>query len=71
MQTVLAACELEHLSNDVIPVQPPSPCSHTELMAGKTSLIKGCCSSCFAQFVEDVVKLVMEHKQASWLTLGL
>ncbi|XP_004302260.1 PREDICTED: uncharacterized protein LOC101295635 [Fragaria vesca subsp. vesca] len=71
MQTVLAACELEHLSNDVIPVQPPSPCSHIELMAGKTSLIKGCCSSCFAQFVKDVVKLVMEHKQASWLTLGL
>jgi hypothetical protein len=60
MQTVLAACELEHTGSEVVPVPPPSPCSHIELMAGKTSLMRGCCSSCFESFVKDVVKTVMD-----------
>ncbi|KAM5561082.1 hypothetical protein ABKV19_021941 [Rosa sericea] len=71
MHTVLAACELEHTGSEVVPVPPSSPCPHIELMAGKTSLMRGCCSSCFAQFVEDVVKKVMEYKLPPWLRLAL
>ncbi|PRQ42347.1 putative chromatin regulator PHD family [Rosa chinensis] len=71
MHTVLAACELEHTGSEVVPVPPSSPCPHIELMAGKTSLMRGCCSSCFAQFVEDVVKKVMEYRLPPWLRLAL
>ncbi|XP_050380667.1 uncharacterized protein LOC126797937 [Argentina anserina] len=71
MQTILAACELEHVVGDVVPVPPPSPCPHIELVVGKSSLMRGFCSSCFTQFVEDVVKKVMEKKISPWLTLAL
>lgn len=71
--TILAACGLEHRTSDVYyPVAPPSACSHIELMVGgQTSLMKGCCSSCFDSFVGDVVKRVMDTRTPSWLSLGL
>lgn len=73
MHTILAACDLEHMKSEVCTVPPPSACSHMELMAGgQTSLIKGCCSSCFDSFVGDVVKRVLDTRVSSqWLRLGL
>ncbi|XP_061371941.1 uncharacterized protein LOC133314476 [Gastrolobium bilobum] len=71
--TILAACGLEHKKSEVCTVPPPSVCPHTELMAsGQTSLIKGCCSSCFDSFVGDVVKRILDTRMSSqWLRLGL
>ncbi|XP_027937295.1 uncharacterized protein LOC114191996 isoform X3 [Vigna unguiculata] len=73
MHTILAACDLEHKNSEVCNVPPPSACPHMELMAGgPTSLIKGCCSSCFDSFVGDVVKRVLDTRVSSqWLRLGL
>jgi len=73
MHTILAACDLEHLKSEVCTVPPPSACPHMELIAsGQTSLIKGCCSSCFDSFVGDVVKRVLDTRVSSqWLRLGL
>ncbi|KAL5565940.1 hypothetical protein UlMin_029104 [Ulmus minor] len=83
INTVLAACGLEHISSEVVDVPPPSICSHIELMAGgKTSLMRGCCSSCFDSFVVNVVKKILEVKLLEldtkipdrtdrWLSLGL
>jgi len=73
MHTILAACDLEHKNSEVCNVAPPSACPHMELMAGgPTSLIKGCCSSCFDSFVGDVVKRVLDTRVSSqWLRLGL
>lgn len=69
--TILAACDLEHKKSEVCTVPPPSACPHMELMAGgQTSLIKGCCSSCFDSFVGDVVKRVLEAR-IQWLQLRL
>ncbi|KAG7969324.1 hypothetical protein I3843_07G025900 [Carya illinoinensis] len=71
--TIVAACGIEHRRSEVhCPVPPPSVCSHIELMAGgQTSLMKGCCSSCFESFVGDVVKRIMDTKMPPWLSLGL
>ncbi|KAJ7977890.1 PHD and RING finger domain-containing protein [Quillaja saponaria] len=70
--TILAACGLEHKTNEICTVPPPSVCPHIELVAGgQTSLIKGCCSSCFDLFVGDVVKKIMDTKISAWLSLGL
>lgn len=71
--TIVVACGIEHRRSEVYyPVPPPSVCSHIELMAGgQTSLMKGCCSSCFETFVGDVVKRIMDTKMPSWLSLGL
>lgn len=75
IHTILAACGLEHRKNEAyFPLPQPSVCSHIELMAGgQTSLMKGCCSSCFDSFVGDVVKMIMDTRMpsSSWLTLGL
>lgn len=72
LNTILAACGLEHKTNEVCGVPPPSACPHIELIAGgQTSLIKGCCSSCFDSFVGDVVKRVMDTRMSQWLRLGL
>ncbi|XP_027350995.1 uncharacterized protein LOC113862037 [Abrus precatorius] len=72
MHTTLAACGLEHDKSEVCTVPPPV-CPHIELMAGgQTSLIKGCCSSCFDSFVGDVVKRILDTRMSSqWLRLGL
>ncbi|KAL2325570.1 hypothetical protein Fmac_024628 [Flemingia macrophylla] len=71
--TILAACDLEHKKSEVCTVPPPSACPHMELMAGgQTSLIKGCCSSCFDSFVGDVVKRVLDTRiSPQWLRLSL
>jgi len=72
--TILAACGLEHTRSEVYySIPPPSVCSHIELMTGgQTSLMKGCCSSCFDSFVGDVVKKIMDAKMPpTWLSLGL
>jgi len=73
MHTILAACDLEQKNTEVCNVAPPSACPHMELMVGgPTSLIKGCCSSCFDSFVGDVVKRVLDTRVSSqWLRLGL
>ncbi|XP_027364947.1 bromodomain adjacent to zinc finger domain protein 1A [Abrus precatorius] len=73
MHTILAACGLEHKKSEVCTVPTPSVCPHIELMAGgQTSLIKGCCSSCFDSFVGDVVKRILDTRISSqWLRLGL
>ncbi|KAK7392062.1 hypothetical protein VNO78_20489 [Psophocarpus tetragonolobus] len=73
MHTILAACDLEHKKSEVCTVPPPTACPHMELMAGgQTSLIKGCCSSCFDSFVGDVVKRILDTRISSqWLRLGL
>lgn len=74
MHTILAACGLEHDKSEVCTVPPPSVCPHIELMAGgqSSSLIKGCCSSCFDSFVGDVVKRILDTIISSqWLRLGL
>ncbi|GLT90184.1 hypothetical protein SLE2022_081300 [Rubroshorea leprosula] len=71
-QTILAACGLEHMRNEVHSVPPPSVCPHVErLEAGQRSLMKGCCSTCFDSFVKDVVKRVMDTSLPRWLSLGL
>ncbi|PON67023.1 Zinc finger, PHD-finger [Parasponia andersonii] len=71
--TILAACELEHKSNEVAAVPPPPICGHIELVAGgKASLMRGCCSTCFDSFVVDVVKKILDTKLSEqWLSLGL
>ncbi|KAK2364969.1 RING/U-box protein [Trifolium repens] len=71
--TILAACGLEHKTSEVCNVPPPSVCPHIELIAGgQTSMIKGCCSSCFDSFVGDVVKRILDTRMSSqWLRLGL
>lgn len=70
--TILAVCGREHRSNEVVAVSPPSTCSHVELtVGGKTSLIRGCCSSCFESFVGEVVKRILDTKLQQWLRLGL
>ncbi|KAI9081042.1 hypothetical protein K1719_037022 [Acacia pycnantha] len=72
LNTILAACGLEHKRSEVCAVPPPSACPHIELMAGgQTSIIKGCCSSCFDSFVGDVVKRIMDTRMSQWLRLGL
>ncbi|KAK7258968.1 hypothetical protein RIF29_24561 [Crotalaria pallida] len=64
--TILAACGLEHKKSVVCTVPPPPcVCPHIEIMAGgETSLIKGCCSSCFDAFVGDVVKRILDSKMS-------
>ncbi|KAH7542988.1 hypothetical protein FEM48_Zijuj02G0134200 [Ziziphus jujuba var. spinosa] len=71
--TILAACGLEHKSSEVVPVPQPSICSHIELSTGgMTSLMRGCCSSCFDSFIGDVVKRILDAKLSQqWLSLGL
>ncbi|MED6112281.1 hypothetical protein PIB30_060257 [Stylosanthes scabra] len=71
--TVLAACGLEHKKSEVRSVPAPDVCPHIELMAGgQTSLIRGCCSTCFDSFVKDVVKNILDRRMSSqWLRLGL
>lgn len=71
LNTILAACGLEHKKSEVCAVPPPSACPHIELAGGQTSLIKGCCSSCFDSFVGNVVKTIMDTRMSQWLRLGL
>ncbi|MQL75744.1 hypothetical protein Taro_008131 [Colocasia esculenta] len=63
--TILAACGFEHRPSKVTTiVQVPSDCVH--LADGDhTSLVKGCCSSCFASFVENVVQEILNSKLRS------
>ncbi|KAK7269401.1 hypothetical protein RIF29_22127 [Crotalaria pallida] len=71
MNNILAACGLEHNKSEVCNVLPPPVCQHIELMGGgQTSLIKGCCTSCFDSFVGVVVKRILEA-QNQWLRLRL
>ncbi|XP_058738496.1 uncharacterized protein LOC131610541 isoform X2 [Vicia villosa] len=71
--TILAACGLEHKTSEVCMAPPPSVCPHIELIAGgQTSMMKGCCSSCFDSFVGDVVKRILDTRMSSqWLRLGI
>ncbi|CAK7340593.1 unnamed protein product [Dovyalis caffra] len=70
--TILAACGLEHKRSEVHTVPQPSTCIHIDrVVAGQTSVMKGCCSSCFDSFVRDVVKRIMDTRPRQWLTLGL
>ncbi|KAJ6359671.1 hypothetical protein OIU77_003805 [Salix suchowensis] len=70
--TILAACGLEHKRSEVHTVPLPSTCTHTDrVVAGQTSVMRGCCSSCFDSFVRDVVKTIMDTRPRQWLTLGL
>lgn len=73
--TILAACELEHKSNEVVAVSvsPPAICGHIELMAcSKASLMRGRCSSCFDSYVGEVVNKILDTKLSEqWLSLGL
>ncbi|CAK8544569.1 unnamed protein product [Lathyrus sativus] len=71
--TILAACGLEHKTSEVCTAPPPSVCPHVELIAGgQTSMIKGCCSSCFDSFVGNVVKRILDTRMSSqWLRLGI
>ncbi|CAL5194799.1 unnamed protein product [Lathyrus oleraceus] len=71
--TILAACGLEHKTSEVCSAPPPSVCPHVELIAGgHTSMMKGCCSSCFDSFVGDVVKRILDTRMSSqWLRLGI
>ncbi|XP_019441188.1 PREDICTED: bromodomain adjacent to zinc finger domain protein 1A-like [Lupinus angustifolius] len=75
MHTILAACGLEHNQSEVFNVPPPPVCQHIERMAcPQTSLIKGCCSSCFDSFIGDVVKRILDTRissQTQWLKLAL
>ena len=73
IHTILAACELEHKSNEVVAVPSPPICGHLELSAGgKASLLRGCCSTCLDSFVGDVVKKILDTKLSEqWLSLGL
>ncbi|KAF9669871.1 hypothetical protein SADUNF_Sadunf13G0009600 [Salix dunnii] len=70
--TILAACGLEHKRSEVHTVPLPSTCTHIDrVVAGQTSVMRGCCSSCFDSFVRDVVKRIMDTRPRQWLTLGL
>ncbi|KAI4301731.1 hypothetical protein L6164_034979 [Bauhinia variegata] len=71
--TILAACGFEHKKSEVCSVPPLSVCSHIQVMTvGTTSLLQGCCSSCFDSFLVEVVKRIMDTKLSSgWLRLGL
>ncbi|GMG99760.1 hypothetical protein Nepgr_001600 [Nepenthes gracilis] len=65
--TILAACGLEHRKGEVYEVQPPV-CLHGEGLAnGLSSLMKGCCPSCFDSFVKDVVRTIMDIRVPQWL----
>ncbi|CAK9168998.1 unnamed protein product [Ilex paraguariensis] len=64
--TILAACGIEHRTSEVCPVQSPSTCNHIEIMGGvQMGLMKGYCSSCFDQFVRNVVKAITSIKNPS------
>ncbi|KAJ6876656.1 hypothetical protein NC651_029606 [Populus alba x Populus x berolinensis] len=70
--TILAACGLEHKRSEVHTVPLPSTCTHIDRVdAGQTSVMRGCCSSCFDSFVRNVVKRIMDTRPRQWLTLGL
>ncbi|CAA7015875.1 unnamed protein product [Microthlaspi erraticum] len=78
IHTILAACGLEHKSSEVHLVPPPVTCPHDDMTPGssssnnsRSSLMRGCCSSCFDSFVEDVVKMILDTRQPHWLRLGL
>ena len=72
MDTLLAACGLEHRRSEVHIVPSPSSCTHIErVAAGQVSLMKGCCSTCFDSFVKDVVERIMDTRSPHWLSLGL
>ncbi|KAF3607634.1 hypothetical protein DY000_02051382 [Brassica cretica] len=75
IHTILAACGLEHKSSEVHFVPPSVTCPHDDMRPGSSSssssLMKGCCSSCFDSFVEDVVKMILDTRQPHWLRLGL
>ncbi|KAL1211753.1 Methyl-CpG-binding domain-containing protein 9 [Cardamine amara subsp. amara] len=74
IHTILAACGLEHKSSEVHLVPPPVTCPHDNMTPGSSSsssLMKGCCYSCFDSFVEDVVKMILDTRQPHWLRLGL
>ncbi|KAH0449024.1 hypothetical protein IEQ34_022824 [Dendrobium chrysotoxum] len=58
--TILAACEIQHCSRVVSSLlQPPDKCCH-DLDSGPVNLLRGCCSSCFGEYVKDVVKMIVE-----------
>nr|VDC92656.1 unnamed protein product [Brassica oleracea] len=73
LHTILAACGLEHKSSEVHLVPPPVTCLHDDMRpcSSSSSLMKGCCYSCFDSFVEDVVKMILDTRQPHWLRLGL
>ncbi|CAH2054971.1 unnamed protein product [Thlaspi arvense] len=77
IHTILAACGLEHKSSEVHLVPPSVTCPHDDMTPGSSSsnnsssLMKGCCYSCFDSFVEDVVKMILDTRQPHWLRLGL
>ncbi|CAF1703482.1 uncharacterized protein LOC106388865 [Brassica napus] len=74
LHTILAACGLEHKSSEVHLVPPPVTCLHDDMSpcsSSSSSLMKGCCYSCFDSFVEDVVKMILDTRQPHWLRLGL
>ncbi|KAJ6876443.1 hypothetical protein NC651_029435 [Populus alba x Populus x berolinensis] len=70
--TILAACGLEHKRSEVHTVPLPSTCTHIDRVdAGQTSVMRGCCSSCFDSFVRNVVKRIMDTRPRQWLTLDI
>ncbi|CAI9103479.1 OLC1v1001970C1 [Oldenlandia corymbosa var. corymbosa] len=63
--TILAACGLEHRSNEVYPMNTRIICTHGENEAGElTSPMKRHCSTCFDLFVGDVVQEIINHRVA-------
>ncbi|KAK1317034.1 hypothetical protein QJS10_CPA05g00297 [Acorus calamus] len=61
--TILAACGFEHRRSMAFPIQPPPACSHSNDGDGQqTSLIKGCCPSCFESFAKDVVSKIVNTR---------
>ncbi|KAJ4892961.1 RING/U-box protein [Raphanus sativus] len=77
IHTILTVCGLEHMSSEVHFVPPSVTCPHDDMRPGRSSgnnnssLMKGCCSSCFYSFVEYVVKMILDTRQPHWLRLGL
>ncbi|KAF5739895.1 RING/U-box protein putative isoform 2 [Tripterygium wilfordii] len=71
--TILAACGLDHKKREVHALPAPPNCTHDADRAadGQTSLMEGCCSSCFDSFVRYVVKSILDTRMPQWLSLGL
>lgn len=63
-ETLLAACGFEHKKDEVYEVRTPL-CLHN-VADGQMSPMRGCCTSCFDKFVEEVVRTVMDLREPKW-----
>ncbi|PKU64499.1 hypothetical protein MA16_Dca008422 [Dendrobium catenatum] len=58
--TILAACEVQRCSRVVSSLlQPLNKCCH-DLDSGPVNLLRASCSSCFGEYVKEVVKMIVE-----------